>query len=55
MKPAGVIGGKALLDKVDHELVGNELASVHVLLSLNTSLVRTLDGSMQQVAWWKCG
>ena len=46
----GVIGGKALLDKVDHELVGNELASVHVLLSLNTKLGATLDGSTQQVA-----
>ena len=46
----GVIGSKALLDKVDHELVGNELASVHVLLSLNTKLGATLDGSTQQVA-----
>ncbi len=47
---ARVIGGKALLHKVDDELVGNELASIHVLLGRDAELGLSLDGGTKQVA-----
>ena len=46
----GIVGSKALLDQIDHQLVGHKLASIHVLLGLNSQLGTTLDGSTKQVA-----
>ena len=40
----------ALLDEVDHELVRDKLACIHVLLRLETKRRSGLDGSTQKVA-----
>lgn len=46
----GVIGVKALGHEVDDELVGDELAVVHVGLGLDAELGASLDGGAEQVA-----
>ena len=46
----GVVGLKALLDEVDDQVIGNELALVHVALGLHAELGALLDGGTQKVA-----